>query len=94
MNWSGGHYHYILPEKLSETSLEGRSVFLTMSGQLHMQDTSITLDNVREDDSWPTEFPRSILQTIDRLEALAQMVFAWDSNSLKEIYTARCPCPL
>jgi predicted alpha/beta superfamily hydrolase len=71
MNWSGGHYHYILPEKLSEKSLEGRSVFLTMSGQLHMQDTSITLDNVREDDSWYTEFPRSILQTIDRLESLA-----------------------
>ena len=63
MNWSGGHYHYILPEKLSETSLEGRSVFITMSGQLHMQDTSVTLENVREDDSWPTEFPRAILKT-------------------------------
>ena len=71
MNWSGGHYHYILPEKLSETSLEGRSVFITMSGQLHMQDTSVTLENVREDDSWPTEFPRAILQTVDQLEALA-----------------------
>ena len=63
MNWSEGHYHYILPEKLSETSLEGRSVFITMSGQLHMQDTSVTLENVREDDSWPTEFPRAILKT-------------------------------
>jgi predicted alpha/beta superfamily hydrolase len=71
MNWSGGHYHYILPEKLSETSLEGRSVFITMSGQLHMQDTSVTLENVREDDSWPTEFPRAILKTFDQLEALA-----------------------
>ena len=71
MNWSGGHYHYILPEKLSETSLEGRSVFITMSGQLHMQDTSVTLENVREDDSWPTEFPRAILKTVDQLEALA-----------------------
>ena len=71
MNWSGGHYHYILPEKLSETSLEGRSVFITMSGQLHFQDTTITLANVREDDSWPTEFPRAILKTFDQLEALA-----------------------
>src|SRR6056300_1706294 len=71
MDWSGGHYHYILPEKLNEKSLEGRSVFKTMSGQLHMQDTSITLDNVREDDSWQTEFSRSILHTADRLESLS-----------------------
>lgn len=71
MDWSGGHYHAVLPEKLSTTSLEGRSVFITMSGQLHFQDTTITLANVREDDSWPTEFPRAILQTFDQLEALA-----------------------
>ena len=71
MDWSGGHYHEVLPEKLSATALEGRSVFITMSGQLHFQDTTITLANVREDDSWPTEFPRAILQTVDQLEALA-----------------------
>ena len=35
MDWSGGHYHEVLPEKLSATALEGRSVFITMSGQLH-----------------------------------------------------------
>ena len=71
MNWSGGHYHYILPEKLSEKSLEGRSVFITMSGQLHFQDSTVTIANVSEDDSWATEFPRAILQTVDQLEALA-----------------------
>lgn len=70
MDWSGGHYHEVLSEKLRETSLEGRSVFVTMSGQLHFQDSTVTLANVREDDSWATDFPRAILQTIDRLEAL------------------------
>jgi len=71
MDWSGGHYHHVLFEKLSSKSLEELSVFITMSGQLHFQDTTVTLANVHEDDSWPTEFPRAILQTIDQLEALA-----------------------
>ena len=70
MNWSGGHYHRVLPDKLSATSLEGRSVYITMSGQLHFQDSTVTIANVREDDSWPTEFPRAILKTIDHLEEL------------------------
>ena len=71
MNWSGGHYYELLSEKLSSTTHEGRSVFITMSGQLHFQDSTVTIANVSEDDSWATEFPRAILKTIDRLEALA-----------------------
>ena len=40
----------------------GRSLFLTLSGQLHMQDYSITIDNVMEDTSEYTLFPRSNIE--------------------------------
>lgn len=70
MDWSEGYYYKTLPEKLGNISLSGRSVFVTMSGQLHFQDTSVTISSVHLDDSWQTEFPRAILQTIDELEAL------------------------
>ena len=70
MDWSGGHYYKVLAEKLSDTDLTGRAVFISMNGQLHFQDTSVTIANVRNNDSWQTEFSRAILQTIDELKGL------------------------
>ena len=73
MDWSGGHYHKVLAEKLSHTDLKGRAVFISMNGQLHFQDTSVTIANVRNNDSWQTEFSRAILTTIDELEGLESL---------------------
>ena len=46
-----------------------KGIYISLSGQLHMQDPSITIDNVREDQSDYTLFARSIL---DFGEALGQ----------------------
>ncbi len=47
---------------LSKKNFSGKSVYLTLSGQLHMQNSNITIDNVMEDTSDYTLFPRSILE--------------------------------
>lgn len=45
-----------------QIELEGKSLFMSMSGQLHMQDPTITIDNVMQDSSDFTLFSRSNVQ--------------------------------
>lgn len=47
---------------LSPERFAGKSLFLTLSGQLHLQDYSITIDNVMEDTSDFTLFSRSNIE--------------------------------
>lgn len=53
----------------------GKSLFISMSGQLHMQRPDITIDNVREDNSDFTLFSRSILLCKDYLEQVSDTNF-------------------
>lgn len=57
--------------------LHGRSLFLSMSGQLHMQDARITLENVQNDTSLYTQFPRSILAFIELAKSSPNLQFDW-----------------
>jgi len=93
MDWSGGYYHHKLKEKLSNIELTGRSIFITMSGQLHFQDTSVTIANVRQDNSWQTEFPRAILQTIDELESLKSAGLKVDFKFFERDFHGTVPLP-
>lgn len=54
---------------LAERKHQNKSLFVSMSGQLHMQDASITIENVMEDETDYTIFPRSILAFSKMLEA-------------------------
>lgn len=45
--------------KLSTVSYSNKSLFVSLSGQLHMQDSNITIDNVMQDKSEFTLFARS-----------------------------------
>ena len=45
--------------KLSDNSYEGKSLFMSLGGQLHMQDSNVTIDNVMQDKSGSTLFARS-----------------------------------
>ena len=47
---------------LKHTSFNNKSLFVSLSGQLHMQNSEITIDNVMEDTSDYTLFARSIIQ--------------------------------
>ena len=44
---------------IANENYEGKSLFMSLNGQLHMQKSEITIDNVMQDDSDFTSFPRS-----------------------------------
>ncbi len=46
-------------EKFPNENYKGKSLFMSLSGQLHMQNSSITIDNVMKDTSDYTLFPRA-----------------------------------
>ncbi len=47
---------------LKQTNFNSKSLFVSLGGQLHMQNSEITIDNVMEDTSDYTLFARSIIQ--------------------------------
>jgi hypothetical protein len=49
-------------EVISKTDFEGRSLYISMSGQLHLQNSQITIDKVMDDSSEYTLFSRSIIE--------------------------------
>jgi predicted alpha/beta superfamily hydrolase len=52
----------------TEMSFEGKALYMTMSGQLHMADPSITIENVMEDSTDFTQFSRAILSFKEELD--------------------------
>jgi len=93
MDWSGGHYYKSISEKLGNTNLEGRAVFISMNGKLHFQDSTVTLSNVRDSDSWQTEFSRAILSTIDELEGLESFGLRVHNRFFKRDLHGTIPLP-
>ncbi|MCA0132874.1 alpha/beta hydrolase-fold protein [Winogradskyella alexanderae] len=53
---------------LSSKNYQGKSLFMSLNGQLHWQNKEITIDNVMEDDSDDTLFPRSNLSFKNTVE--------------------------
>jgi tetratricopeptide (TPR) repeat protein len=49
-------------EVLNDKNFKGKSLFMSMSGQLHLQNSDITIDNVMQDSSEYTLFARSIIE--------------------------------
>lgn len=66
-------------ELLATQKYQGKALFLSLSGQLHMQNSKITLDNVMQDTTDYTLFPRSILAFSKLIEEKADngLSFAW-----------------
>ena len=62
-------------EKLSNNNYKGKSLFMSLSGQLHMQNSKITIDNVMEDTSNFTLFARSNI-------TFSNLVKKYDTNGL------------
>ncbi|MEZ4895523.1 MAG: alpha/beta hydrolase-fold protein [Saprospiraceae bacterium] len=50
---------------LTNENFKGKYLFMSLSGQLHMQNPEVTIDNVREDTTDYTLFPRSNLSFAD-----------------------------
>ncbi|MDN3644036.1 alpha/beta hydrolase-fold protein [Lutimonas halocynthiae] len=54
---------------LSQKSFAGKSLFVSLGGQLHMADTDITIDNVMKDTTEYTLFARSIIEMSEIMKA-------------------------
>ena len=66
-------------EKLTEDAYNGKSLFFSLSGQLHMQNDDITIDNVMQDTTDFTLFARSsisFLQMLDKAQ-LSGLTHKW-----------------
>lgn len=66
-------------EKLSQNNYANTSLFVSLSGQLHMQDPNITIDNVMQDSSDFTVFARSNIEfsNMVRQHASNGLDFSW-----------------
>ena len=59
LDWDGQKLLNESQKILSAQKFEGKSLFVSLSGQLHMQDSRITIDNVMQDTTDYTLFSRS-----------------------------------
>ncbi len=66
-------------EKISGENYSGKSLFISLAGQLHMQNSNITIDNVMQDESDFTLFARSNIAFSDLVKRNEQngLNFSW-----------------
>ena len=69
MDWDEQKLLQESKEILSQNSFVGKSVFVSLGGQLHMADTDITIDNVMKDTTEFTLFARSNIELSKIVEA-------------------------
>ncbi len=65
-------------EKMPSKDYSGKSVYVTMGGQLHMQNSKITIDNVMEDSTDYTLHSRSIIQFTELMEKQSENGLKYD----------------
>ncbi|BDD03617.1 alpha/beta hydrolase-fold protein [Aureibacter tunicatorum] len=70
MDWDDQRLLKEAKEKLTSKQFAHQALFISLSGQLHMQNSSITIDNVMEDQSEFTLFARSNIETSEFIKSL------------------------
>lgn len=68
LDWNEQELVSTAKRKLSSNEYTGKSLFMSLSGQLHMQNSKITIDNVMQDTSDFTLFARSNLSFRDIIQ--------------------------
>ncbi|BAO54066.1 alpha/beta hydrolase-fold protein [Nonlabens marinus] len=64
---------------LADRNLDGKALYVSLSGQLHMQNSQITIDNVMQDTTDFTLFPRSNMEFSNLVKANSQngLAYSW-----------------
>jgi len=80
MDWDEQKLLHESKEILSQKSFKGKSLFVSLGGQLHMADTDITIDNVMKDTTELTLFARSNIELSKLVEANKdnELNFQWE----------------
>jgi len=68
LDWDDQRMLDIGRDSLQSKNYSNKSLFVSISGQLHMQDPTVTIDNLMDDQSIFTLFPRSIISFINLVE--------------------------
>lgn len=80
-------------EVIKSNSLEGKSLFITLSGQLHMQNSDITINNVMQDSSEYTLSARSNIEFFKFAESNKQDKFNIKWKFYKDDLHGTVPLP-
>lgn len=72
LDWDGQKMLVQAQRELKSADYSGKSLFMSLSGQLHMQDPTVTIDNVMRDSSEYTLFARSNIAFSDLIDAHKQ----------------------
>ena len=80
-------------EVIKSNSLEGKSLFITLSGQLHRQNSDITINNVMQDSSEYTLFARSNIEFFKFAESNKQDKFNVKWKFYKDDLHGTVPLP-
>lgn len=80
-------------EVIKSNSLESKSLFITLSGQLHMQNSDITINNVMQDSSEYTLFARSNIEFFKFAESNKQDKFNIKWKFYKDDLHGTVPLP-
>ncbi|MGB1308420.1 MAG: alpha/beta hydrolase-fold protein [Oceanihabitans sp.] len=59
LDWDNQILELKMKEAFKTNNFEGKALYVSLSGQLHMQDKKVTIDNVMQDTTDFTIFPRS-----------------------------------
>jgi len=78
LDWDGQKLLKEAEEKLSTENYKGKSLFMSLSGQLHMQNSQVTIDNVMQDSSDFTLFARSNIAFSNLVKENTQNELAFD----------------
>lgn len=79
--------------KLASKDYDGKSLFMTLSGQLHMQNPKVTIENVMQDTSDFTFFARSIITFSDIVKDTKQNGLSFDWKFYPEDLHGTVPFP-
>ncbi|MDA3942867.1 MAG: alpha/beta hydrolase-fold protein [Bacteroidetes bacterium] len=79
LDWDGQKLLKKAAEVLATQKFENKSLFVSLSGQLHMQDSKVTIDNVMQDTTEFTLFARSNIafSNVVRQNAKNGLSFDW-----------------
>ena len=79
LDWDDQYLVKIAKEKLYSADLSNKSLFMTLGGQLHMQNPEITLDNVMQDNTDFTLFARSNIEFSQMIQAnpRSELDYSW-----------------
>lgn len=76
LDWDDQSLFKSAEDSFGQRTFDHKSLFISLNGQLHMQDPAVTIENVMEDESFSTQFARANI-------AFSKLIKSRPDNGLK-----------